>query len=72
MMFDPPSYGGHTIDTGYADSQERNVAGLPMTTWDDFELAIDQGFDIIHMGDGVNRNSIAKPHAKWSSVQPGA
>ena len=50
MMFDPPSYGGHTIDTGYADSQERNVAGLPMTTWDDFELAIDQGFDIIHMG----------------------
>ena len=48
-MFSPslPSYGGKAIDTGFADENGGTVAGGKLNSWDEFELLIEQGFDII-------------------------
>lgn len=45
-----PSYGGQGIDTGFCDAKGGTVAGGHLDTWDDFELLIDQGFNIIFVG----------------------
>lgn len=42
-----PAYGGHTIDTAFNDDSGVTVAGCPLNDWDDFELMVEQGFDII-------------------------
>ena len=47
LKFDPPAYGGKSIDTGFADSKSGIVAGGYMNTYDSLRLVIEQGFDIV-------------------------
>lgn len=45
MFIAPPSYGSHNVDTGFSDKGGNNF-----NTWDEFDLAIEQGFDFIYLG----------------------
>lgn len=47
MLLDAPSYGSHNIDTGFSDTKNGMVAGGSLNTWEDLDLFIEQGVDII-------------------------
>lgn len=50
LILNSPAYGGQSVDTGFADSKKGYVAGNPLHDWDDLEICIEQGFDIVMIG----------------------
>ena len=69
-MIVEPDYGGHNIDTGFADSAG-NIAGISITTEENMKLAVEQGFDKVGVYGWAKEEKFLKTLEKLVKIADG-